>query len=205
MTALSRAAHTAAMSSGEPPVELSSDPRDAVPAPEVVVPVPVAGAPRRFSSWRSLVLLLALTLPLAAMAGVAYGRYAAVHLRGRPSIPRCVLQARAGLRKPAAASGSEPRQTAAGETVYLTPNEDRAVACAFQLDELLSRHLAAAFAEQDPALRAAGLLAVVRDRIPSDPAHDPEAFAGYLMTSAAMRAPWGRQRRPNLRWTILAE
>lgn len=184
------------MSSGAPPVEPTSRPSDGDPAPDAEAeraasPL-VVSAPRPPAPWlvapRILVLLVAVILPLAAVAGVTYQRYAAVHLRDRPRMPRCVLQARAALRKPTSMSGSEPRQTVTGETVYLTPNEDRAVACAFQIDEPLSRRLATALAEQDPGRRAAELLKAARDEVSPDPAHDPQALAGYMMSTAAMRA-----------------
>ncbi|XYH99018.1 hypothetical protein ACMHYB_04430 [Sorangium sp. So ce1128] len=138
-------------------------------------------------SARSIAALAALALALGAVAGVAYQRHAAVHLRALPKVPACVRGARVALRKPVAASGTEPRQTASGETVYLTLGEDRAVACAFQLDEALARRLAGALAEQEPAPRAARLLELVRDHVPADPAHDRAASAAYMMASAAMR------------------
>ncbi|WP_437999134.1 hypothetical protein WMF26_03480 [Sorangium sp. So ce185] len=136
---------------------------------------------------RWIAALLALALSLGAIAGVAYQRYAAVHLRELPKVPRCVRGARVALRRPVAVSGTEPRQTASGETVHLTPGEDRAVACALQFDEALARHLAGALAEQAPAQRAARLLELVRDRVPPDPAHDRSASAAYMMASAALR------------------
>ncbi|WP_437756673.1 hypothetical protein [Sorangium sp. So ce1389] len=139
------------------------------------------------ASARSIAALVALALALGAVAGVAYQRYAAVHLRALPKVPACVRGARVALRRPVAASGTEPRQTASGETVYLTLGEDRAVACAFQLDEALARRLAGALAEQEPAPRAARLLELVRDHVPQDPAHDRAASAAYMMASAAMR------------------
>ncbi|WP_437648007.1 hypothetical protein [Sorangium sp. So ce362] len=141
-----------------------------------------AGASARWSA-----ALLALALSLGAIAGVAYQRYAAVHLRELPKVPRCVRGARVALRRPVVVSGTEPRQTASGETVYLTLGEDLAVACALQFDEALARHLAGALAEQAPAQRAARLLELVHDRVPADPAHDRSASAAYMMASAALR------------------
>ncbi|WP_437689984.1 hypothetical protein [Sorangium sp. So ce176] len=136
---------------------------------------------------RAALALLALALSLGAVAGVAFQRYAAVHLRALPKVPSCVRGARVALRRPVAVSGTEPRQTASGETVYLTLGEDRAVACALQFDEPLARHLAAALAEQETAPRAARLVELVRDRVPADPAHDRAASAAYMMASATLR------------------
>lgn len=159
-------------------------PGEAVPAPE--------SGQGRAARWgfkaRAVAVLLALAVALSAVAAVAFQRYASVHLRAPPKVPTCVRGARVALRKPVAVSGSEPRQTAAGETVYLTPGEDRAVACAFQIDEGLSRHLAGALAEHDPVRRATRLLEVVRDHVPADPAHDRVATAAYMMAAAALRA-----------------
>ncbi|WP_437288671.1 hypothetical protein [Sorangium sp. So ce406] len=136
---------------------------------------------------RAALALLALALSLGAVAGIAFQRYAAVHLRALPKVPSCVRGARVALRRPVAVSGTEPRQTASGETVYLTLGEDRAVACALQFDEPLARHLAGALAEQETAPRAARLVELVRDRVPADPAHDRAASAAYMMASAALR------------------
>ncbi|WP_437781447.1 hypothetical protein [Sorangium sp. So ce1097] len=136
---------------------------------------------------RVTLALLAIALSLGAVAGISFQRYAAVHLRPLPKVPSCVRGARVALRKPVAVSGTEPRQTASGETVYLTLGEDRAVACALQFDEALARHLAGALAEHETAPRAARLVELVRDRVPADPAHDRAASAAYMMASAALR------------------
>ncbi|WP_437984132.1 hypothetical protein [Sorangium sp. So ce117] len=176
------------MSSREP----SGEPAPAPETGEERASPPARAAGERASAGarlgvRRVAALLALALSLGAIAGVAYQRYAAVHLRALPRVPSCVRGARVALRKPVAASGTEPRQTASGETVYLTPGEDRAVACALQVDEALARHLAGALAEQAPAQRAARLSELVRDRVPADPAHDRAASAAYMMASAALR------------------
>ncbi|MGK3997259.1 hypothetical protein [Sorangium sp. So ce1024] len=136
---------------------------------------------------RVTVALLAIALSLGAVAAISFQRYAAVHLRPLPKVPSCVRGARVALRKPVVVSGTEPRQTASGETVYLTLGEDRAVACALQFDEPLARHLTGALAEHDTAPRAARLVELVRDRVPADPAHDRSAAAAYMMASAALR------------------
>lgn len=161
-------------------------PSESASAGERVAPEARASAGVRAGA-RRVAALLALALSLGAIAGVAYQRYAAVHLRALPRVPSCVRGARVALRKPVAVSGTEPRQTASGETVYLTPGEDRAVACALQLDEALARDLAGALAEQAPAQRAARLVELVRDRVPADPAYDRAASAAYMMASAALR------------------
>ncbi|WP_437677517.1 hypothetical protein [Sorangium sp. So ce131] len=171
------------MPSREPSGEPSSRPSEPADAP-----ASGGAAARRGARAWIIAALVALTLSLGAVAGVAAQRYAAVHLRTPPKVPTCVRGARVVLRKPVAASGSEPRQTASGETVYLTSGEDLAVACAFQVDERLARHLAGALAEHEPARRAARLLEIVRDHIPADPAHDRPAVAAYMMAAAAMRA-----------------
>ncbi|WP_437734794.1 hypothetical protein [Sorangium sp. So ce1335] len=180
-----------------PDAEAGEDPA-AAPAREDPAAAPAredpAAAPAREgraarSGMRARVALalVAIALSLGAVAGVAFQRYAAVHLRALPKVPSCVRGARVALRKPVAASGTEPRQTASGETVYLTLGEDRAVACALQLDEALARHLAGALAEHETATRAARLVELVRDRVPADPAHDRAASAAYMMASAALR------------------
>ncbi|AUX39360.1 hypothetical protein SOCE26_007490 [Sorangium cellulosum] len=177
------------MSSREPSGEPASRPSEPADAPASVSGRGAAPGPaaRRGPRARTLAALVALTLSLGAVAGVAAQRYIAVHLRAPPKVPACVRGARVTLRKPVTASGSEPRQTVSGETVYLTPGEDLAVACAFQVDERLARHLAGALAEHEPARRAARLLEIVRDHIPADPAHDRTAAAAYMMAAAAMR------------------
>ncbi|WP_437279502.1 hypothetical protein WME90_02800 [Sorangium sp. So ce375] len=173
--------------SGEPaPAPGTGDERAAPPA-RAAPPTRASVGAGSGAVARGVAALLALALSLGAIAGVAYQRYAAVHLRALPKVPICVRGARVALRKPAAVSGTEPRQTASGETVYLTLGEDRAVACALQLDEALARHLAGALAEQAPAQRAARLLELVRDRVPADPAHDRAASAAYMMAAAALR------------------
>ncbi|WP_437814503.1 hypothetical protein [Sorangium sp. So ce1078] len=176
------------MSSREPSGEPAPAPAARADAGARAAPAAREGrAARSGVGARWVAALLALALSLGALAGVAYQRYAAVHLRALPRVPSCVRGARVALRRPVAVSGTEPRQTASGETVYLTLGEDRAVACALQLDEALARHLAGALAEQAPAQRAARLLELVRDRVPPDPAHDRSASAAYMMASAALR------------------
>ncbi|AUX20081.1 hypothetical protein SOCEGT47_005440 [Sorangium cellulosum] len=181
------------MSSREPSGEPRSRPSEPASEPGSGGGRAAPGASQgRAARWgvraRAVVVLLALALSLGAVAAVAFQRYVSVHLRAPPKVPTCVRGARVALRKPVEASGTEPRLTAAGETVYLTPGEDRAVACAFQLDEALSRRLAGALAEHDPDQRAARLLEVVRDHVPAEPAHDRVAVAAYMMASAALRA-----------------
>lgn len=150
-------------------------------------PTAPAKAPRRRPSVAFLVGLLALALASGAVAGLQYQGYAAVHLRKPAKLPRCILKSSMGLRKPALSSGTEARENAAGETVYLTRAEDRAVGCASLIDMKLSRQLAGALAEQDPALRAQAFLKLVRDDTPADPAFDRQAVAAYMFASSVFK------------------
>jgi hypothetical protein len=134
-----------------------------------------------------IVGLLALALAGGAVAGLQYQGYAAVHLRRPGKLPSCLFKSSIGLRKPALMSGTEPRESATGETVYLTEAEDRAVGCAYLIDLKLSRQLASILAEQDPALRAQGFLKLVRDDTPADPTFDSRAYAAYVFASSAFR------------------
>ena len=131
--------------------------------------------------------LLALTLAGGGIAGATYARYAAEHLRKRPGLPRCAIAARVQLRKPATVSGTEPRDTLTGETVYLTPDQDKAVSCASTIDKDLSRQLAGALAEPDPARRAAALTTLVRDQAEA-PRADLRTATAFMMASGALRS-----------------
>jgi hypothetical protein len=135
-----------------------------------------------------LVALLVVALAGGAAAGLTYRSYAAVHLRKPAVLPSCVRRARIGLRKPVLTSGTEPRGTDTGETVYLTQAEERAVSCVSMVHEELSRRLAGVLAEHDPERRAQGLLRLVRDSAQPDPALDREVNTVYTLASAAFRA-----------------
>ncbi|MCC6552008.1 MAG: hypothetical protein IT372_03165 [Polyangiaceae bacterium] len=143
-----------------------------------------AGKPRRILPL--VVALLAVALGGGALAAAQYRAYAAVHLRLPRRLPSCVLKARTALRKPALVSGTEPRDTDTGETVYLTPAEDRAVACAILIDKKLAGQLARALSQHDPAPRAQTFLSIFRDEIPPGPDFDRQATAFYRIASGAL-------------------
>jgi hypothetical protein len=137
---------------------------------------------------RLVLALLVVALAGGAVAGLTYRSYAAVHLRKPAVVPLCIRGVRNTLRKPVLTSGTEPRETDTGETVYLTQGEDRAVGCASMIDGKLSRRLAGVFAERDPERRAQGLIQIVRDSAQPDPASDRTFTAFHLLASAAFRA-----------------
>jgi hypothetical protein len=147
---------------------------------------------RRFLRGRRFVVALGLLAVLSfsglGVAGVIYQRYAAVWARRPPRPPSCVLASRIGLRKNVDVSGTEPHDTATGETVYLRPNEDRVVRCVSSFSKDLARHFTSAFSETEPERRALMLFKAVRDGVPRDPSYDREAVAGFLLASAAMKA-----------------
>jgi hypothetical protein len=86
-------------------------------------------------------------------------------------------------------TGSIPRVTAKGDTVYLRKAEDLAVRCMERMKAPeTAKKLAGALAEVEPVARARGLVALLRDDVPADPAADRAALATYLFAAAAMRS-----------------
>jgi hypothetical protein len=125
------------------------------------------------------------TLALGGIAGKTFWSYYRAHLRQPPPLSSCVMLARHQVRKQELISGTEPHDNAQGETVYLTEGQDRAVRCAAMVDHDLSKRLAGALAEDEPARRAHALLEAVRV-IPDGPAADREAATGYEIASGAV-------------------
>lgn len=125
----------------------------------------------------------------ATFALVSYLRYAAVWLRKPPQLSACAITSRQGLLREEPVTGSIPRVTEKGDTVYLRKSEERAVRCMERMKEPeTAKKLASAFAEVEPVARARGLVTLLRDEVPKDPAADRAALATYLFAAAAMRA-----------------
>src|SRR5574341_969945 len=85
---------------------------------------------------------LVLVASLAGMAYAAFGwwRYANMWLRDPPKISPCALASGHLLKRPSPqVSGTEPHDDVNGDTVYLTPNEDRAVRCASGISSDLAK------------------------------------------------------------------
>ena len=170
----------------QPPEEQPPAATDA-PRGEGGTLAPKDRAPAARSRYLRWVLLLVASLAGLGAAGLLYRSYAAVHLRPIARMPRCVLLATRGLMKPSLVSGSEAYPTPEGE-IYLTPAENRAVACLEQrISKPLAQRFARAFTEQEPELRGLELLKTVRD-LPPDPSADRDATAAYFIASSAMRA-----------------
>jgi hypothetical protein len=148
---------------------------------------PAAPSNPRSASKRLLLVLLAVALVGGGAAGLTYARYAAEHLKPRPKAARCLIPASVNLRKPVVVSGTEPRENEAGETVYLTPAQDRAVACASGTDKTLGRRLAGALSEEDPARRANALAGVVRDSAREGPEFDRQVLVAFILSSSALQ------------------
>ncbi|HZF55837.1 MAG TPA: hypothetical protein VE093_44790 [Polyangiaceae bacterium] len=176
----------------QPPAPPEEQPPAATDAPrgeggEGGTLAPKDRAPAARSRYLRWVLLLVASLAGLGAAGLLYRSYAAVHLRPIARMPRCVLLATRGLMKPSLVSGSEAYPTPEGE-IYLTPAENRAVACLEQrISKPLAQRFARAFTEQEPELRGLELLKTVRD-LPPDPSADRDATAAYFIASSAMRA-----------------
>lgn len=146
---------------------------------------PPEPAPPPRSALRWLVLVGALSVVGALVAGLAYKRHADVWLRTAKA-PRCALGARRYLKEPTLSSGTEPHDTPDGQTVYLTENEDRAVRCAKGVSPELGARFVAAFTEIEPERRSLELLKILRD-VPRDPARDRDAAVAYYIASSALQ------------------
>jgi len=142
---------------------------------------PRAGRTRAFGA------LLLLSLIGLAIAGVTYRRYASVHLREPPTLAGCVILTWYDIHKhpDPDVAGISPRQTPSGETVYLRPNEDKAVDCLLLIDKELSARFTAAFTQMEPEARARGFLALL-ESISPNVADDPQAEATFLIGSASL-------------------
>lgn len=127
---------------------------------------------------------------LGAVLGVALSGYvlyehASEWLRSKPRVSRCAVAASRLLKRPEPVTGVEPHATPSGETVWLRPNEDRAIRCLNGVDERQAQKLAAAFALLDDEPRAEALLEVVRE-LPADPEKDRVVYTAYLCVSGAL-------------------
>lgn len=138
---------------------------------------------RRLPRWW-LKLLIGSFLGLA-IAAVVFEPYRTTWLRRAPRLSGCAMAAKRVLLKRELVSGYEPHDTRSGAIVYLTQPDDFAVRCANGVSRALARELAEAFAEVEPARRAAALVEVLRRRGPSA-AQDLEAHVAYVFASAAL-------------------
>ncbi|MDI1444944.1 hypothetical protein [Polyangium sp. 6x1] len=151
--------------------------------------VPPSAEPARERRARRVIAALLVISALGfAAALVTYLKYAALWLRPPPRLPPCVLAARRGLVREEPVMGSIPHMTPEGNTVYLRPNEDRAVGCLGRMSSPVASALAGAFAEIEPAARMRALTAVMKNHVPRDPSADREALAAWMLVSGAMRA-----------------
>jgi len=141
------------------------------------------GAPRlipRFAWW----MLLGASLGVAISATVLY-QHASEWMRGRPRVTRCISVGSRILKRPEPVAGVEPHATPTGETVWLRPNEDRAVRCLSGTSAEQAPKLAAALALLDDEPRARALGALVRE-LPTEAEYDRIAFSVYLCASGAL-------------------
>lgn len=135
-----------------------------------------------------LAALFLIALLCFSVALVSYVRYANEWLRKPPKLLPCAMLGRQGLLQDEQVTGDSPVVVEDGSTVYLRKAEERAVRCMDRMSQPLSKRLASALAETEPKARARGLVALLRDQVPKDPAADRDAIAVYVFTSAAMRA-----------------
>jgi len=151
--------------------------------------VPRSAEPARGRRARLVVITIVVISALGfAAALVSYMRYAAVWRRSPPPLDRCVPTARRALMQEELVMGSIPYLTPEGNTVYLRPNEDRAVRCLGRVSGSVASAFAGAFAELEPVTRSRALVTAMKDHVPRDPAADREALSAWMIAAAAIRA-----------------
>lgn len=120
-------------------------------------------------------------------ATYTYRTYHAAQSRPPPGLPRCALGLSITLQTEETVSAAEPHIGPNGETIYLRPNEEKAVACVTLFERDLAKPLAGAFAETDPEKRGRAFIAVAKAAPPGVPG-DKWAYAAFMLGSGSLKS-----------------
>jgi hypothetical protein len=136
-----------------------------------------------FARWMLVALLLGVALGGPAAWG--YFDHQARWQRPPPKIQMCFIGLGRTLRKPALVAPSEAYPGPAGETLYLTNAQFKAVQCANSLEHGTDKQLALVLANTDPEVQATQLVELVVSKL-DKPETEVDAVGLYHLASAIL-------------------